>query len=380
MSKSAMWLPWNSRLPTPRTSPLDSRFALMNPPRGAETVATAVEPAVQAKPKRPSTAHLKIVPETRELRDRIRDEAHRFGLTIDRSKPLTKQALQQMAEEMLRAMGLGEQYLGFTMVALTNEFWREQVQAVDFRRGLLLLPHCLKHAEGCPADYDEFGLDCRKCGACTIADFKVKAEDLGYKVLVSEGTPIVLKIIVSGHVDAIVGVACLNVLEKAIDKILLAGIPCVAAPLLSSNCRSTSVDDDWVSELIDLHTPPPAVKTKSYVHLMRAAHQACEEPELSRLAPRRFQIADCRLQNENEGPKTSGLPAPANLQSAISHLQSAGPLAQHENIAYDWLAQGGKRSRPFITLAAYDAMKGGHGTLSADGAHLPDAVRRTALA
>src|SRR5205085_5657346 len=111
-------------------------------------------------------------------------------------------------------------------------------------------------------------------------------EELGYKVLVSEGTPIVLKIIVSGHVDAIVGVACLNVLEKALDKILLAGIPCVAAPLLSSNCRSTSVDDDWVSELIDLKTPAPEVITRTYVHLMRAAHQLCEEPELTRLAPR----------------------------------------------------------------------------------------------
>ncbi len=112
-------------------------------------------------------------------------------------------------------MGLGEQYLGFTMVCIANEFWREQVQAIAFKRRLLLLPHCLKNAEGCPADYDEFGLDCRKCGACSVADFKTKAEDLGYKVLVSEGTPIVLKIIVSGHVDAIVGVACLNVLEKA---------------------------------------------------------------------------------------------------------------------------------------------------------------------
>ncbi len=94
-------------------------------------------------------------------------------------------------------------------------------------------------------------------------------------MLVSEGTPIVLKIIVSGHVDAIVGVACLNVLEKAIDKILLAGIPCVAAPLLSSNCRSTSVDDDWVCELIDLKTPPPATTTKTYVHLMRAGPISC---------------------------------------------------------------------------------------------------------
>jgi geranylgeranyl diphosphate synthase type II len=321
-------------------------------------VATAVEPPVEKKDKRASTAHLKIVPETRELRDRIRAEAHRFGQTIDRSKALTKQELQHMSEELLRAMGLGEQYLGFTMVAITNEFWREQVSAIDFKRRLLLLPHCLKNAEGCPADYDEFGLDCKKCGACNVADFKVKAEELGYKVLVSEGTPIVLKIIVSGHIDAIVGVACLNVLEKALDKILLAGVPCVAAPLLSSNCRSTSVDDDWVSELIDLRTAPAKETTKSYVHLMRAAHNICEEPELSRLAPR----------------------ARAAAAKGANGTRKTDPLTLQENIAYDWLAQGGKRSRPFITLAVYDALKGGKGQLGADQVDLPDQVRRAALA
>jgi geranylgeranyl pyrophosphate synthase len=310
-------------------------------------VATAVEPKAEKKEKR-STAHLKAVPETRELRDRVRAEAARVGQSLDRSRPLTRDGLEQLARDLLGRLELGEQYLGFTMVCLSNEFWREQLQAIPFQRRLLLLPHCLKHAEGCPADYDEFGLDCRKCGACSIADFKSKAEDLGYKVLVSEGTPIVLKIIVSGHVDAIVGVACLNVLEKAFDKVLLAGIPCVATPLLSSNCRSTSVDDDWVAELIDLQTPPPAATTKSYVHLMRAAHQICEEPELSRLAPRSRAGSD--------------------------------PLARHEQIACDWLAQGGKRSRPFITLAAYDALQGAPGTRSAESVQLPDAVRRTALA
>ncbi len=325
-------------------------------------MASVAEAKTEKKDKRPSTSHLKAVPETRELRDRVRAEAARVGLTFDRSRQLTKPVLQQTAEALLRGMGLGEQYLGFTMVCLTNEFWREQIQGVDFSRRLLLLPHCLKHAEGCPADYDEFGLDCKKCGACSVADFKVKAEDLGYKVLVSEGTPIVLKIIVSGHVDAIVGVACLNVLEKALDKILLAGVPCVAAPLLSSNCRSTSVDDDWVSELIDLKTPPPEAKTKTYVHLLRAANQICEEPELSRLAPRtRASVVN----GENRG-----LTPPARLD----------PLAIHENIAYEWMAQGGKRSRPFITLAVYDALKGAPATRSADGLALPDGVRRTALA
>ena len=302
--------------------------------------------------RRPSTAHLKAVPQTREVRDKVRAAAAEFGKTLDRSRPLTRPVLQGMAENLLRELGLPESYLGFTMVVISNEFWREQVQAIDFKRRLLLLPHCLKHAEGCPADYDEFGLDCRKCGACSVADFKGRAEDLGYKVLVSEGTPIVLKIIVSGHIDAIVGVACLNVLEKALDKVLLAGVPSVAVPLLSSNCKTTSVDEDWVMQLIDLRSEPPKARTRSYVHLMRAANQMFEEPELSRLAPRAREAA-------------SG---------------ASDPLARHEKIAYDWLAQGGKRSRPFITLATYDALKGAPGTFSAEGLDLPDGVKRAALA
>ena len=195
----------------------------------------------------------------------------------------------------------------------------------------MLLPHCLKNAEGCPADYDEFGLDCKKCGACHVGDFRTKAEELGYKVLVCEGTPIVLKIIVCGHIDAIVGVACLNVLEKAFDKVLLAGIPCVATPLLSSNCKNTSVDNDWVFESIDLHTPPPDTKTKTYMHLMRAANRLFEEPELTRLVPRR---------------------------AGSRHRESRSAPYAMRAIAYDFLARGGKRSRPFITLAAYDALQG----------------------
>ncbi|VTT96766.1 polyprenyl synthetase : Polyprenyl synthetase OS=Blastopirellula marina DSM 3645 GN=DSM3645_18921 PE=4 SV=1: DUF116: polyprenyl_synt [Gemmataceae bacterium] len=319
------------------------------------TVAEAeLEVATEAAPTKPpklSTAAFKAVPETRELRDKVRAAVAAFCKTVDKSKPLNKDSTKEMAEGILSSLGLGETYLGFTMVMLTNEFWREQVAAVPFHRRLMLLPHCLKNAEGCPAEYDELGLDCKKCGACEVGDFRTKAEQLGYKVLVSEGTPIVLKIIVSGHIDAIVGVACLNVLEKAFDKVLLAGIPCVATPLLSSNCKNTSVDNDWVFESIDLHTPPAGQKTKTYMHLMRAANAMFEEPELTRLVPR-----------------------------ARAASPETDPLRTHETIAYDFLARGGKRSRPFITLAAYDALRGAPATLSDSGWELSDPVKRAALA
>ena len=59
------------------------------------------------------------------------------------------------------------------------------------------------------------------------------------------------------------------------------------------------------------------------------------------------------------------------------------PLGLTEDVAYDWLANGGKRFRPFITLAAFDAASGGQRLAAARGGSamaFPDAVRRVALA
>ncbi|HUR53928.1 MAG TPA: polyprenyl synthetase family protein, partial [Gemmataceae bacterium] len=96
---------------------------------------------------------------------------------------------------------------------------------------------------------------------------------------------------------------------------------------------------------------------KTYMHLMRAANAMFEEPELSRLVPR-----------SRQGPAT-----------AVAGL-AADPLIRHEQIAYDFLSRGGKRSRPFITLAAFDALKGAPATLSDTGWELSDSVKRAALA
>jgi geranylgeranyl pyrophosphate synthase len=331
----------------------------------ASALPVPAEPPVpaSAKSRRRNTSHLKLVPETKAEREQIRARAAELAARVDKSRPLGKDELEALSRGLLAEMGLAEGYLGWTMVVLVTEFWHDQVAAVPPSRRLFLLPHCLKHAEGCPADYDDFGLDCKKCGACSIADFRAAAEELGYKVLVAEGSPIVLKIIVSGYVDAIVGVACLNVLEKAIDKILLAGIPCMAVPLLSSDCRNTSVDEDWVSEMIRIEQRPAPVQTRSYVHLMRTAAGLFEPAELDRLSP------------PSRGKKTLA-------ESNGADVAGLDPIAGTEAIAHDFLAKGGKYSRPFITLAVYDALTGGRGTEVDGAAHLAaldDSVKRAAL-
>ncbi len=339
------------------TAPMDLPIDRSQQGAGADQSATV------RKSRRRNTSHLKLVPETKELRESLRQQCIEAAERFDASRPVGKDELEHVARANLEAAGLSEGYVGWMMVNLASAFWQPQVAAVPFNRRLFLLPHCLKHAEGCPAEYDEFGLDCRRCGACTIANFRTRAEDLGYKVLVAEGSPIVLKIIVSGYVDAICGVACLNVLEKAIDKILLAGIPCMAIPLLSSDCRNTAVDEDWVMQMVELNKPAPKRHTKTYVHLMRAASKLFDPTELEHLVPRTR--GTTRLSDLN-GHGIGGL----------------DPIAGTEAIAYDFLSKGGKHSRPFITLAVHDAMTGGRGT-AGDGAEylasISEAVKRTAM-
>ncbi|QDV52686.1 polyprenyl synthetase family protein [Gimesia fumaroli] len=317
----------------------------------------AADSSAEKKPvkrKRQSTSHLKAVPETLALREEMKAEAEKFVEFLDCSNPFNKTTLEKWSRELLDQMNQPEKFLGFMMVLIGNFFWKRQFLAIPFERRLLLLPHCLKHAEGCPAEYDEFGLDCEKCGACSIADYKVRAEKLGYKVLVAEGSPVVLKIIVGGYVDGILGVACLNVLEKSIDKVLIAGVPSYAVPLHSGDCKNTKMDEPWIWEVLEEYRPLEEPLTRSYLPTMRAANSLFENNFDEILPP---------LRTKTEAAAQT-------------------PLGKTEAIAYDWLKHGGKRFRPFITLAAYDALMKAQqsSTESEDGQTYPLGVQKAAMA
>jgi geranylgeranyl pyrophosphate synthase len=154
--------------------------------------------------------------------------------------------------------------------------------------------------------------------------------------------------ILSGRASAILGVGCLRSLEKAFDKLQLAGIPALAVPLHTSMCKDSTTDIDWVLEMLQTPFEPadPQDIPPSYIHLLRGAAE---------------------LFNNNNGSR--------------EHNEVERPDKQTESLAFDFLGRGGKFYRPFITLAVYAALTGSACT-TADGEQhvkqLPDWVKNAA--
>lgn len=121
--------------------------------------------------------------------------------------------------------------------------------------------------------------------------------------------------------------------------------------------------------MINTRHQATGAKSNAYVHLMRKASQMFEPDQLEQLAP--------RLRSKPTGRGSDSL-----LPQAPGAALRVDPISATEALAYDFLAKGGKHSRPFITLAVYDALTGGHGSQAGGAAHVAaysSAVQRTAM-
>jgi geranylgeranyl diphosphate synthase, type II len=277
----------------------------------------------------------KNIPQTPIERTHILNSIRNYVAEYNPVPPLPLEELKVHADrvvEMLRCDPIYRDYIG---VLINNELWRETLAAVPFERRLLLLPKCLRVENKCPAPFDEFGLLCKQCGLCSIQDLQSEAERLGYAVLVAEGSAIVMSLIQTGKIEAIVGVSCISVLERAFPYMEAAAIPGVAVPLLQDDCIDTTVDMDWIWD---------------YIHLT------------SDDRTRRLDLG--ALRDEVDFWFT-----PASLDLIMGTGEG-----ETEKIAREWLARAGKRWRPFLAVAAFQALR------ESPSAALPDDIRKLAVA
>lgn len=267
------------------------------------------------------------IPSERTEREQLQQAARNYASAEHLVPPLSMEELRDHAEKAAP----DSRTVSYMMVLLNNEVWRETVASIPYSRRLLLLPQCLRHVRDCPAQMDEFGLLCEECGRCSIGELQSLAENLGYVVLVAEGSTVVSRLLESGTVDAVVGVSCLSALEKSFPHMADSAIPGLAVPLTVDGCIGTETDIHRVREAIQLKSTQPWQNQLDTERLRRIvdgwfAGSAARETE-----PRTGQIAE------------------------------------------DWLLQEGKRWRPFLLACTYSALKNGT-------TDLPEDIRSLAMA
>jgi geranylgeranyl diphosphate synthase, type II len=277
----------------------------------------------------------KNVPQTAVERNHILHVVRKYVAEFNPVPPLPLDQLKVHADRLMTMLKCDAIYRDYVGVLINNEIWREHLASVPFERRLLLLPKCLRVESKCPAPFDEFGLLCKQCGLCTIQDLQAEAEKLGYATLVAEGSAIVMSLIQTGKIEAIVGVSCLSVLERAFPYMEAAAIPGVAVPLLQDDCIDTTVDLDWVWD---------------YIHLT------------SDDQTRRLDLGALR-------DEVDFWFSPAALDCVLGNGQG-----ETEAIARAWLARAGKRWRPFLTVAAFQALR------PDVGQPLPEDLKKVAVA
>jgi geranylgeranyl pyrophosphate synthase len=275
------------------------------------------------------------IPQTRVERDRIKAVVQSYVAELKPVPPMPVDDLRMHADAVVLGAGLQEKYRDYVAVLLNNEAWRDALAGIPYERRLLMLPKCLRVEARCPAPFDEFGLLCKHCGLCSIQDLQDEAERLGYAVLVAEGSALVTAIIQTGKIDAIVGVSCLSVLEKAFPFMEAAAVPGVAIPLLQDDCIDTNVDTDWVWDVLHLTSDD-----RTY----------------------RMDLDGIRREVD-EWFTPEGLGA----------LLGPAPT-ETERIGRAWLTRAGKRWRPFLTVCVYRALR------QDPDAEFPEALKKIAVA
>lgn len=275
------------------------------------------------------------IPPTRQERERIRMLAREFVAEIQPVPPLGLDELRAMTDDFVRRHAIDSRFVDYTGVIVNSEMWRDHLASVPFERRMLLLPKCLRLEDRCPAPFDEFGLLCKQCGLCSIQDLQEEAERLGYAVLVAEGSAIVMSLLQTGKIDAIVGVSCLSVLEKAFPYVESAAIPGVAIPLLQDDCHDVTVDLDWIWEVIHLTSDD-----RTY-----------------------------RLNLDGLREEVATWFNPEELDRLLGPARS-----ETERVARQWLGRHGKRWRPFLSVCVWRALQ------EDPAAELPRDLRKLAVA
>lgn len=254
--------------------------------------------------------------------------------------------LRKHATQLVERAGGTADHAGWMMVTIVSEFWRGRLAAGASGRRLLLLPDCPL----CKGDeHTAVGIP-GACGpSCGIATIWAAARDSGWTVESTSRAVSAIGSLLTGQYDGILGVAKLRDLEKAFGMLPAFSLPVAAvpyAPLVDAesnvygSCAAAlaaeAIDVEWVLGLLGV-AGGTAAPVGDYLPLLREAAEMFSPTALSALAD------------------TLALPGLLGT-GEVGFSEKTPPLDAAASMSADFLVRGGKFLRPFVTLAAFDAV------------------------
>jgi len=158
-----------------------------------------------------------------------------------------------LVTDVMRRSGLvDEKWAQFTTIEVENNLQMEFFRRVPRHERIVFIPHCLRDTKNCAAPIDEDGYHCKKCGRCVIARITAECEKRGMKWYMCGGGSQVQNLIMKHRPKAIVGIACFNEIQMALEKLKAANAPTQAVMLRKSGCVNTEVVLQDVIDALDL--------------------------------------------------------------------------------------------------------------------------------
>ena len=251
----------------------------------------------------------------KQIRDLIRDYAAECELI----PPLQEEEVIFHSGELISKHPELFLYQKLLAVMINNYAWSHIVAGIPFNRRILLLPKCISHSTQCPAKYDELGLLCEQCGRCDLAEIISQADELAYHTIVTEGTTSASLLLSSGQVECVIGVGCLHSFERSFPLAVKEAVPSLAIPLYNNNCKDSKVDKIWLDEVLSMRRE---TNWKGWIDL-------------------------------------DSIKSVVKDWFSTTQLKSLfGQDDDTVDIAVRWMETDGKRWRPIIMLAVYEALSG----------------------
>ena len=280
------------------------------------------------------------IPQTLEERTQLRKALRDFVQNQNLCPPVSLKQLEELADAFIASFSMfnGQwfarpkdacyqrdarmvnDFRPWLMVEIHNQLWLPIVAGIPHERRLLMLPKCLSKYGACQAEFDAYGLLCHRCGRCNIPRLQDKAEQLGGLSIVAEGFTQVIELIENRVVDAVIGVSCLDSLEKAFPLLVRHAVPGLAIALNDSGCRDTHVDEDYVEELLTMLSEEVTPTLLDHEAIREQVNRWFTRSELEQF-----------IQPDND--RTLG-------------------------VCIDWMSGKGKRWRPFLLAAVWQALTG----------------------